>query len=512
MKFGKNSFFAAAIVLMVVVFGACGTGRAQLLNNRIDAPIISSYGEINFDPTTGILSTDPTQTFSVALYTQDGGAPIYFDNYAAPLSISIQVDQNGNLIDNTSDNPDITISGSITIPGVGSYSGVLLTAHATEFGWQAANGQDITYNSFDFRFTITGGQLAFLWDGDDLGVSFQFNPTGNNETFTGSFTTPFYGYFSDTRIGGIEPTPLGCTGVVTNMAIDNSQPFNTVDSNGQPIYPIISAADTVTFSLNVSDCDSNPAVIGRIKSKGLCLGRPWAGSNRTKITLQPGATAFIDQNNFNPKYAKLVESNICMHKQWTATPVDLTFDVLLREGCDAKSVFGPAFVKCACVSIKEEVSKDGGKTYQNANNPCDAPNMTLKKGVTSLYYRYTVSNPCAADLQNVQIADPELGINYTLPGTLAAGATQVIDYNTIAALIVPPANVCQSANILTKQCGTAATASTSASPQCVTNGTVNYDPNAATVTANGVADPRLNILQQPTITVTDQDSANIKCQ
>ncbi len=512
MKVVKDSFFVAVIVAMAIVFCAYGSVRADLLNNRIDAPIIGSYGMISFDPTTGILSTDPTQTFSLQLILQDGDQPIYFDNYAAPLSISIQLDQNGNLIENSSDNPDLTITGSITIPGVGSYSGVLLTAHVTEFGYQAANGQDISYNSFDFRFTITGGALAFLWDGDDLGVSFQFNPTGDNETFTGSFTSYFYGYFTDTRIGGIQPTPLGCTGVVTNMAIDNSQPFDTVDSNGQPIYPVISKDDSVTFSLNVTDCDSNPADIMRIKSKGLCLGRPWADSHKTKIALQPGATAFIDQNNFNPRYAKLVESNICLHKDWTKTPVDLTFDVQLREGSAATSVFGPAFVKCACVSIKEEVSKDGGKTYQNANNPCSAPNTTLKKGVTSFYYRYTVSNPCAADLQNVQISDPELGINYTLPGTLASGASQIIDYNTIASLVVPPANVCQAANVQAIQCGTAATAG-GATAQCQpVNGTVNYDPGLVTVTATGVADPRLNIYQQPTITVTGQDSANIMCQ
>jgi hypothetical protein len=512
MKNSKNSFIVAVIVLVTVVLCAYDSGRADLLDNRIDAPIVSSYGEITFDPTTGTLSTDPTQTFSFYLLMQDGGTPIYFDNYAAPLSISIQVDQNGNLIENFSDTPDLTINGSITIPGVGSYSGTLLTAKATEFGWQAANGQDITYNSFDFRFTITGGALAFLWDGDDLGVSFQFNPTGDNQTFTGSFTSSFYGYFTDTRIGGIQPTPLGCTGVVTNMAIDNSQPFDTVDPNGQPIYPVISANDTVTFSLNVTDCDNSAANVGRIRSKGLYLGRPWADSNKTKITLQPGDTAFLDQNNFNPRYAKLVESNICMHKTWISTPIDLTFDVLLREGCDAKSVSGPAFVNCACVSIKEEVSKDGGKTYSNANNPCNAPNTTLKKGVTSFYYRYTVSNPCAAALQNVQISDPELGINYTIPGTLAAGATQVIDYTTIHALVVPAANVCQAANVLTKQCGTAATTS-GATAQCQpVNGTVNYDPGVATVTANGVTDPRLTIFQQPTITVTDQDSANIKCQ
>jgi hypothetical protein len=116
-----------------------------------------------------------------------------------------------------------------------------------------------------------------------------------------------------------------------------------------------------------------------------------------------------------------------------------------------------------------------------------------------LYFRYTVSNPCAADLQNVQVSDPELGINYTLPGTLAAGSTQIIDYKTIPALIQPPSNMCQAANVQTTQCGTTST-------------TVNYDPGTATVSAGAVTDPRLTVFQQPPITVTDQDVANIKCQ
>jgi hypothetical protein len=493
---GKIHLIFGLIVLTAVVAGVYGIGCADLLNNRIDAPFINSYGMVSFDPSTGTLSTDPTQTVSWELYIRDGDQPIYFDNNSAPLSISIQLDQNGNLIENPGDTPDLTITGSITIPGAGSFSGTLLTAQATEFGWQAANGQDISYNSFDYRFTITGGQLAFLWDGDDLGVSFQFNPS--DQPFTGSFTTPFYGYFSSTRIGGVAPTPLGCAGAVTSMAIDNSLPFYAVDSTGSPIYPVISKNNAVTFSLNVTDCDNASATIGRVKSKGLCLGRPLDPSGQ-KITLIPGGSFQIDQNNYNKKYAKLVEPNICMHRTWTSTSVDLTFDVLLREGCNAKSVFGPAYAKCACVSIKKEVSKDGGVTYTNANNPCCAVNTTLKKGVTGLYFRYTVSNPCAADLQNVQVSDPELGINYTLPGTLAAGSTQIIDYKTIPALIQPPSNMCQAANVQTTQCGTTST-------------TVNYDPGTATVSAGAVTDPRLTVFQQPPITVTDQDVANIKCQ
>ena len=496
MNVRKNRFIVVAIALMAVVLGFRGIVRADLLNNRIDAPIVDSYGMISFNASTGTLSTDPTQTFSWRLFMQDGAQEIDFDNQAAPLSISIQLDQNGNVIETTGDSPDLTISGSITIPGVGSFSGVLLTAKISEFGFQPANGVDITYNSFDFRFSITGGQLAGLWDGDDLGLYFDFDPTA--QPFTGSFTTNFYGYFNSTRMGGIAPTPMGCTGVVTTMQIDQFETFNSVDSSGQPIYPVISGANAITFDLNVTDCDNNSATLGRVKRKGICFGRPTDGSGH-KITLNPGDSFDINQNNYNHRFAKLVDPNICAHKAWTATPVNLTFDVLLREGCAAKSVLGPAFAKCACVSIKKEVSKDGGLTYLNANTPCCATNTTLKKGVSAFYYRYTVSSPCAADLQNIQISDPELGIAYTVPGTLASGASRVIDYKTIPSLAQPPANVCKAANVLTTQCGTK-------------NTTVNYDPGVATVTANAVTDPRLSVFQQPSISVTDQDSANLKCQ
>ena len=79
---------------------------------------------------------------------------------------------------------NLLLTGSVTLTE--DFSGTLLTAHLTEFGFLDLSNGDA---EFDFRATVTGGDLAFLYPGGDIAVIVASEGSG----FTGSFTADFSG-------------------------------------------------------------------------------------------------------------------------------------------------------------------------------------------------------------------------------------------------------------------------------------------------------------------------------
>ena len=71
------------------------------------------------------------------------------------VAIDIQVDNLGGLLGGVPGD-DLLVEGEVSLPS-GFFSGVLLTGEVTAFGFRDSGG---TTDDFEFKFTITGGQLA----------------------------------------------------------------------------------------------------------------------------------------------------------------------------------------------------------------------------------------------------------------------------------------------------------------------------------------------------------------
>ncbi|MGH7214748.1 MAG: hypothetical protein ACREIT_08290, partial [Tepidisphaeraceae bacterium] len=112
------------------------------------------------------------------------------------LTINIAVDSSGNGSGTTGD--DFVLSGDFDTDGDGNtdFSGVALSGELVAlngFGWEDTSIPDPnggfpgTLDNFDFRFEVTGGQLASAFAGKDIGVS----AIAYDSSFNGSFTAPF---------------------------------------------------------------------------------------------------------------------------------------------------------------------------------------------------------------------------------------------------------------------------------------------------------------------------------
>ena len=86
---------------------------------------------------------------------------------------------------------DFSVTGDFDIDGdfVPDYTtagGPLLTGEISQFGFLDSGGSTDRY---DFRFTVTGGQLASYWAGKDIGVA----TTSEFSTFVNDFNVDFHG-------------------------------------------------------------------------------------------------------------------------------------------------------------------------------------------------------------------------------------------------------------------------------------------------------------------------------
>jgi len=166
----------------------------------INFPIVdyNVSGEINYDAGTEqfLLDADPKtfaqSFFDISLFTGN-----------VDFVIDIRVDNSGNLIGG-SPGDDLTILGDIDVDNdtVIDFSGTLLTGEVTEFGFQDGPQAE----QYDFRFTLTGGQMASFYAGSDLGVvtTSEVIPDRLDEEFTGSFAENFAGGAKGS-LGAIEP-------------------------------------------------------------------------------------------------------------------------------------------------------------------------------------------------------------------------------------------------------------------------------------------------------------------
>ncbi len=146
------------------------------------------------------------------------------------VQIQAIVDENGGLVGGV-DGDDFVVIGQVDLDGDGEIDaeGVLITGEVTEFGFFNTSKGGLSklppalarelgprgrfdalaaaglVDQYDFRITVTGGELASLYDGFDIGLTV----TSEMSTFNGVFTKDFEGEAKGTY-GPIERRPGAC--------------------------------------------------------------------------------------------------------------------------------------------------------------------------------------------------------------------------------------------------------------------------------------------------------------
>ncbi|MBI1927242.1 carboxypeptidase regulatory-like domain-containing protein [Candidatus Poribacteria bacterium] len=197
MRFKNVSLIAAVIT----VVGFVEISFAALLGNTLDFPKISfdSQGTTAYDAGTDLL-TITASPISIRVSAADPPRTVNPTGALSSkvLSIGVTVNATGALVGGVSGD-DLKVVGEVDLDGdsIIDFAGVLLTGEVLEFGFLDSGGPT---DSYDFRFTVTGGLLAPLYTGKDLGVAV----TSESSTFTGNFTVNFNGRAKGT-LGAIEP-------------------------------------------------------------------------------------------------------------------------------------------------------------------------------------------------------------------------------------------------------------------------------------------------------------------
>lgn len=187
----KQSPSITALCLAAGAALAPSVPQAALLGLTPATPTIdfSASGVISYDSVNGNINISgiPSTLFSTTPFIYGeimGTGP---DN-VKDIEINFIVDAAGSVVAGDVMTPDLVITGSIDTNGDGlaDYSGTLLTAEVSQFGFfdDSANGND----SFDLRLNNIGGDLAYLYDGQDLAISI-------NSPDSPEYATPFNGSF-----------------------------------------------------------------------------------------------------------------------------------------------------------------------------------------------------------------------------------------------------------------------------------------------------------------------------
>jgi hypothetical protein len=215
----------------------------------------NSTGQIHYDPVTHNFDLTATPLAFKASLAAD---PALVDPPAS-LALHITVDNLGDLIGGVPGD-DLVVSGSID-DGTINVSGVLLTGEIADFGFAESGATD----AYDFRFTVTGGLLASLFAGKDIGVT----TTSEQSSFAGSFESAFDGgakgnvgtvdpetgtgsisghKFRDKTGDGLTPDDVPLGGVTIQLFLDNGNGTFDPCQDGPPMATTVTADGTGAYS------------------------------------------------------------------------------------------------------------------------------------------------------------------------------------------------------------------------------------------------------------------------
>ena len=278
-----------------------------LLGVAPDVPITvyNSTGVTAFNSATGAMDITATPL----LFVKDNSSPVVPVTGTPSLAVHFRVNNTGALIGGVPGD-DLVMTGDIDADGdtVVDYSGTLLTAEITGFGYQDS-GLGGTTDNYDLRFTVTGGALASLLAGNDLGMTVE----SENSTFDGTFTTDFGGGAKGNvggipqqvgRISGIKYNDLtgnGLTGDDTPLGNTTINLYRDVDNNGQltaadgaAIASTVTAVGTGAYSFD--NLQPGAYIVQEVVPTGYARTTPTSSSGIYVIQLAPGGD--VGGNNF----------------------------------------------------------------------------------------------------------------------------------------------------------------------------------------------------------------------
>jgi serine-aspartate repeat-containing protein C/D/E len=204
---------------LLVVLTLSGNASAQLLDNTLSSPFIylDNQGVTTYDATSKKFVVDASplaleiDSFPAADFASGGS-----------LVIDIAVDNTGGLSGGVS-GPDLIVTGTVDVPGVGIVTGTLLTGEVTGFGFFNSSGST---DRFDFTFNLTGGQLLDLYPSETVGIAI----VSESSNFNNLFTVNFGGEAKGT-LGSI-PGQLAALGDRVWEDLDADGVQDCADSNG----------------------------------------------------------------------------------------------------------------------------------------------------------------------------------------------------------------------------------------------------------------------------------------
>lgn len=169
-------------VLLVMAIGHLAQAAMLGVQLRFPMAVYDNQGTLNYDAGSDLLSIDATPL------AMRFPSPGIFDT-VSPRSLTIRVTVDGTgMLTGGVPGDDLVLVGDVDVvptDGIMDYAGVLLTGEVVQFGYQDSGGPTDLY---DFRFMVTGGALADLFSGQDIGVTVQSETSDFADDFAVSFS------------------------------------------------------------------------------------------------------------------------------------------------------------------------------------------------------------------------------------------------------------------------------------------------------------------------------------
>ena len=214
---------ASRVLPVAVGAGLTAPAFAALLGVTLSHPLISydNQGTTTYDAFTDQFLVDASP---LAIRLAPSDPPVLVTpvpGLGETLVINVTVDDTGALTGGAPGN-DLLVVGEVNLGALGFFSGVLLTGEVSGFGFQDSGG---TTDAYDFTFTVTGGQLAFLYPS---AVGVQLSSAFSD--FTGDFTVDFSGEAKGT-LGALPTAALGDR-VWEDLNVNGIQDCEDTNGNG----------------------------------------------------------------------------------------------------------------------------------------------------------------------------------------------------------------------------------------------------------------------------------------
>lgn len=291
------------------------------------------------------------------------------------------------------------------------YSGVLLTGKIVSMGWNANSG----FGTLDMRFKVTGGAMASLFGGKDIGLRLDLEAT----TFTGSFAANFTAGRAKPTLGGIGQL---CVALEKQVSVNGTDWFNA-DAVGDADVPVAAVPSDAHYRMVATNCGTAPLV-------DVTVSDPNLGLSYSIGNLAAGASQTVGEADASVLYV----ADRCSSAGTQINSAQVTGKNQART--ETRTASDDAVLECVTtpkITLKKQISVDGGATWLDADTTGDAPTVTAPHGAE---YRFIVTNTGTADLTGVVINDATLGITNYAVGDLAVGASVTIGSGDIPAAAV----------------------------------------------------------------------------